>query len=158
MESGWHAAGQWGWGRGKGELFVWEARSEERLYTLSEPNAVVQALAWDPTGAVLVSGGSDGMLRWWDLQRGECMRVRKAHQGAMQSLKRSPDGQRLASCGDDGAIQVWDLANGEHLRTLRRDRPYERLDISGVKGLTDAQRATLRALGAVEKKGGLLKE
>src|SRR4051812_25870956 len=84
--------------------------------------------------------------------------VCKAHQGAMQSLKRSPDGQRLASCGDDGAIQVWDLANGEHLRTLRRDRPYERLDISGVKGLTDAQRATLQALGAVEKKGGLLKE
>jgi len=135
---------------GRGELFIWEARSGECLYTLSEPNAVVFALAWSPTGAELVSGSSDGMLRWWDLKRGECVRVRKAHQGTIQSLKRSPDGTRLASCGDDGAIQVWDLASGEHLRTLRRDRPYERLDISGVKGLTGAQRATLRALGAVE--------
>jgi len=142
-----------GGGGGKGELFVWEARSGERLYTLSEPNAVVQALAWSPSGTQLLSGSSDGMLRWWDLQRGACVRVRKAHQGAVLSLKRSPDGQRLASCGDDGAIQVWDLKSGEHLRTLRRDRPYERLDISGVKGLTEAQKASLRALGAIEESG-----
>ena len=37
------------------------------------------------------------------------------------------------------------------MRTLRRDWPYERLDISGVKGLTEAQRGSLRALGAVEE-------
>jgi WD40 repeat protein len=117
---------------------------------LNEPSAVVYALAWSSTGAVLVSGGSDGMLRWWDLQRGECVRVRKAHQGAIQSLKSSSGGRLLASCGDDGAINVWELVSGEHLRTLRRDRPYERLNISGVQGLTDAQRATLRSLGAVE--------
>jgi WD40 repeat protein len=99
---------------------------------------------------MLISGGSDGMLRWWNLQSGECVRIGKAHQGAIQSLKSSPDGQRLASCGDDGAINVWEWESGEHLRTLQQDRPYERLDISGVQGLTDAQRATLRALGAIE--------
>ena len=107
-------------------------------------------LAWSPSGTQLLSGSSDGMLRWWDLKHGECVRVRKAHQGAVQSLRVSPDGSRLASCGDDDAISVWELESGEHLRTLRRDRPYERLDISGAKGLTDAQRATLRALGAIE--------
>ena len=57
---------------------------------------------------------------------------------------------RLASCGEDGAITIWDLHSGEHLRTLRRDRPYERLDITGIRGLTEAQKATLRALGAME--------
>ena len=41
---------------------------------------------------------------------------------------------------------------GEHLRTLRRDRPYERLEITGIQGLTEAQKATLRALGAVENR------
>ncbi len=30
------------------------------------------------------------------------------------------------------------------------DRPYERLTITGIQGLTQAQKATLRALGAVE--------
>ncbi len=135
---------------GSGEIFVWEVTSGQRLQSWSEPSAIVYALAWSPTAAVLLSGGSDGSIRWWDVQSGECLTLRQGHQGAVQSLRVSPDGSTLASCGDDGAISIWDLQSGEHLRTLRRDRPYERLDISGIKGLTEAQKTTLRALGAME--------
>jgi hypothetical protein len=46
---------------------------------------------------------------------------------------------------------LWDLHSGEHLLTLRRDRPYERLNIKGIKGLSEAQKASLRALGAFEE-------
>jgi len=91
------------------------------------------------------------MLRWWDTQSRECLRVLKGHQGTVQSLKVSPDGKTLASSGDDNAIQLWDLQSGEHLQTLRRDRLYERLDISGMKGVTEAQKVMLRALGAIER-------
>src|SRR5579859_3362779 len=109
------------------------------------------AVAWGPSGDLLISGGGDGRLRWWEVQSGECVRVREAHQGTVQALKVSPDGSLLASCGDDGAIRLWDLESGEPLHTLRRDRLYERLNITGIRGLTEAQKVSLRALGAFEE-------
>ena len=139
-----------GGGRGSGELFIWDVQSGERLHAWSEPDAIVNALAWSPAGAVLLSGSSDGSIRWWDAQSGECLMIRQGHQGAVQSLRVSPNGQTLASCGDDNTIHLWNLQSGEHLRTLRHDRPYERLNISGVKGLTGAQKKTMRELGAIE--------
>jgi hypothetical protein len=49
---------------------------------------------------------------------------------------------------------LWDLERGERLQTLRQDRPYERLNITGVRGLTQAQQASLHALGAFEDRSG----
>ena len=137
-------------GGGRGELFVWDAHSGERLQALNGHPGSVFAVDWSQLGDLLVSGGSDGMLRWWDVRHGECLMMREAHQGAVQSLRISSDGRMLASCGDDSTIKVWNLENGEHLRTLQRDRPYERLDITGIRGLSEAQKATLRGLGARE--------
>jgi hypothetical protein len=37
------------------------------------------------------------------------------------------------------------------LRTLRAEGRYERLDITGLTGVTAAQRAALLALGAVDR-------
>ena len=139
-----------GGGSGSGEISIWDIQSGKRLLSWNEPNAIVDALTWNPTGEVLISGSSDGNLRWWDIQHEKCLVLRQGHQGAVQSLRASPDGRRLASCGDDSIIQVWNLQSGEHLQTLRRDRPYDRLNITGIRGLSEAQKSTLRALGATE--------
>jgi WD40 repeat protein len=83
--------------------------------------------------------------------------VLRSDTGQMRAVAWSPDGAQLASCGEGGWIALWDVAaaltgGGERaqLAQFRGDRPYERMRIGGALGLTEAQRATLMALGAVE--------
>jgi hypothetical protein len=60
---------------------------------------------------------------------------------------------------DDAAQDLYLCHKGQPLRPFRMEYkaekveylPYERLTITGVKGLTQAQKATLRALGAIEE-------
>jgi WD40 repeat protein len=75
----------------------------------------------------------------------------RGHEGQIRSVAFTPDNQNLASASNDGTIKLWDLKTGTCIRTLRSDRPYERMNITGVSGLTEAQKAALKALGAIEK-------
>ena len=140
------------WGRGSDQLFIWDAQSWNRVGVLNNPNEGAYGLAWSADGKLLVSAGTDGILRWWNAQDGQCIRSRQGHHEPVQSLRASPDGRLLASCSDDGAIRIWEMESGEHVGMLRRDRPYERLNITDIKGLTEAQKQTLKILGAVEQK------
>jgi len=135
---------------GGSELLVWDVQRGAGVRTLGPQPGEASAVTWEPSGERLLSGGSDGRLCWWDLRSGAGVRMQEAHQGTVQALKVSPEGRRLASCGNDGTIKLWDLQSGKPLQTLRRDRPYERLNITGIRGLTQAEIATLRALGAME--------
>ncbi|MBW4431083.1 MAG: hypothetical protein KME28_04940 [Pelatocladus maniniholoensis HA4357-MV3] len=72
------------------------------------------------------------------------------HTGKVWSVSFSPDGLVLASGSQDETIKFWDVSKGYCIKTLRVDRLYEGMNITGATGLTPAQKATLKALGAVE--------
>jgi WD40 repeat protein len=136
-----------------GTVRVWDVESGQCVRIIRGYAVSLYDVDWSPDGTQLVSGGTHTLVTMWDAnERREGMpsKVLRGHSRIVHGVTWSPDGYLLASCGDDNAIKVWNIQSAELLRTLRPDRPYERLDISGVKGLTDAQRATLRALGAVE--------
>jgi hypothetical protein len=48
-------------------------------------------------------------------------------------------------------VRLWEAGSGACLRVLRAERRYERMDITGLTGVTEAQRSALLALGAVER-------
>ena len=72
------------------------------------------------------------------------------HSNWVRSVAFSPDGKTLASSGEDETMKIWDTKTGKCLKTFRAPRPYEGTNITGVRGLTQAQKANLKALGAIE--------
>jgi hypothetical protein len=55
----------------------------------------------------------------------------------------------VMSGSEDRTIICWNVGTGECVNMVR-NRLYEGMNITGITGLTEAQKATLRALGAVE--------
>jgi WD40 repeat protein len=59
----------------------------------------------------------------------------------------------IASSSDDGTIKLWGVDTGACIKTLQSDRPYERMNITHARGLTEAQKTSLKMLGAIEDMG-----
>jgi WD40 repeat protein len=52
--------------KGRGQLLVWDQQNGQRVRIITGPSGVVYAIAWGASSDLLVSGGSDGRLYWWD--------------------------------------------------------------------------------------------
>jgi WD40 repeat protein len=87
----------------------------------------------------------------WDVATRRLIARLTGHDGPINDVAVSPDGRLIASSGQDGAVMLWDPESGACRATLRPDRRYERMDITGLTGVSDVQKMVLRTLGAVER-------
>ncbi len=131
---------------------LWDLQTNFCLKTFSEHGSRVWCVRFTMDGQTLVSGGEDYKCYLWDLQTGRPRQVLSGHTDLVISVAPhpDPDGQILATASLDVTIKLWDLVSGACLATLRPARPYEQMNIAGATGLTEAQKASLKALGAVE--------
>ncbi|HRW10390.1 MAG TPA: hypothetical protein P5121_35040 [Caldilineaceae bacterium] len=67
-------------------------------------------------------------------------------------LRKMNDGQAVVSSSDDETMRLWDLRRAAvgQPTILRIPGPYAGMQIGGVTGISDAQKAALVSLGAVE--------
>jgi WD40 repeat protein len=98
----------------------------------------------------LVSGSADETVKLWNPKNGECLKTLHGHTRGVWSVALNYEGSIIASSSQDETIRVWDIKTGECLKILRVPRPYEGMSIKDIRGLTEAAKASLKALGAVE--------
>lgn len=67
-------------------------------------------------GNTLVTGGSDGSVRVWSLEKMAPIHRLAAHDNSVTSLQF--DDTRVVSGGSDGRVKVWDLKTGHLVREL----------------------------------------
>lgn len=135
---------------GDSTVKFWDINTEEYLKTLEGHDGIVSSVTFNPDGTRLASGSHDRTVRVWDVSTGRCLQILRGHDNWVWSVGFSQDGQMLASGSQDETIKLWNALTGECIKTLPVPKLYEGMNITSVTGLTEAQKATLKALGAVE--------
>ncbi len=129
---------------------IWDTTTGNCLQTLTDHEGWVFAVAFSPEGQQLVTGAQDQTVKVWDIAPASCRQTFRQHQHQVYAVAYHPQGHLIASGSQDQTIRLWNVADGTCLQVLSA-RLYENLDITGAIGLSEAQRLTLKALGAHER-------
>ncbi len=129
---------------------LWDISTGQCLHTLQGHTDWIRSVAFSPNKSIVISGSDDQTLRIWEVSTGHCLFTLQGHRSLIRFVAFSPNGSAIASGSYDGTVKLWDVQTGGCFKTLRGDRLYERMKITGTTGLTAAQKATLKALGAIE--------
>ena len=136
---------------------IWQKNNNgkyEYKQTLKNHRETVRSVAFnsDPESPILASGSKDKTIKIWKFNNGKwkCVNTLEEHESCISSVVFCSDNKTIASTSMDETIKLWYVDNNKSIKTLRSKPPYDEMNITEVAGLSDAQKDTLRTLGAVE--------
>jgi WD40 repeat protein len=135
---------------------LWDIDAGRCVNTLEGHKEWIWSVVFSPDGKLLASASGDHTVGLWKVSTGQNLKFLEGETDSGRannfewSVAFSPNGKIVASGNQDERIRLWDVETGECLKILRATRLYEGMNIRGVTGLTEAQKSTLKALGAVD--------
>jgi WD40 repeat protein len=96
---------------------VWDPKAGKTLFSISSNKGDFAGARFDPTGAYVVTAGSDGWIRFHDAANGLLLRkMRAADKGRLTSVNLlaesfSADGAFLVTAGDDSLARIWRVSD-----------------------------------------------
>src|SRR5437016_1141492 len=79
------------------------------VQTFKGHTETVTGVAFSTNGQVLVSGGSDRTLRFWNPANGQAVATIGAHAAPVSAVALNPNNAAAYSAADDGTVKVWQL-------------------------------------------------
>lgn len=139
---------------------LWDLSKGTCCHTFAGHTGPVVSLAFNPDERTLISGGFDRAIKIWDIETGQSVHTFQGHTELVSAIAFPPAEPSAKSSATqpifwsgsfDETLKQWNLETQTCLNTCRTPRPYDGLKITGASGLNDAQKATLKALGAIEE-------
>lgn len=128
---------------------IWDVQTGTCEKVLVGHTDLVWSVSFHPNGKQLISGGDDRTICLWDVESGACQRTYYAHTSSVLTIAFGANGTFFSGSADQ-FVRQWNVSTEQYVRELRADRPYERMNVTGLKGLTPVQIDTLKVLGAIE--------
>ena len=128
----------------------WDITTGKCVSTLPINPLSIRTMAFNLDMETLAAIEENSTVKLWSIHTRECLKTFQGHAGSVNSVTFTPDGNILISGSSDETIKFWDVHSGECLKTLS-NKPYAGMNITGAIGLREAQKASLKALGAVEQ-------
>lgn len=129
---------------------LWDAATGQLVGTLPTQSTITNTLAFHPQGALLATAAKDHTISLWDIAEQRLIITLHGHTDQVECIRFSPDGQWLAGASADETISLWEVRTGVCRQVYHVGGPYAGMNITGVTGISTAQKAALKALGAFE--------
>ncbi len=110
-------------------VHAWKLASPVPTRNFPHPNNV-DAVAFQPKGTLLASGGHDGKVRLFDLTKNAQVKEITAHvdktgPNTIYTVAFSADGKRLVTSSFDNSLKLWDVPGGNLLREFKAHKVKE---------------------------------
>ncbi|NQY66956.1 MAG: WD40 repeat domain-containing protein [Flavobacteriales bacterium] len=111
---------------GDGTIRIYDTKTFIAKDILKGHESAVNCVIYHPTERILISGGKDAHLRFWDMDNHyKEVRSIPAHNYAIYSLDFSPDGKFMATASRDKTVKIWDTSSFDIL---------QRIDLKQLRG------------------------
>ena len=110
----------------QGEMQLWQTDNGTLERRFQRVPYGIQSVSFSSDGRYIFSGESQHepqlqervssgrrLLKQWNVETGELLRVFHGETGGVASLAIAPDGRSLLTGGEDGIVRRWDLDNGQ---------------------------------------------
>jgi WD40 repeat protein/DNA-binding SARP family transcriptional activator len=130
------------------EMCWWDANTGERIVNEALPPLSGLGIVFNPDGKRMAVANRN-TIEIRDATTHNLLQTLTNGIASLPVMDFDATSSRLATCDQKGVLCVWDVHTGDCLHRLRTPGPYAGSDITGAVGISEAQKAALRALGAV---------